>query len=192
MLVLELDLCRVPPSSEAPAREHAPMSTLRVSSETATAFMCERGAKPLEQYPGAHVPWRCRCLQCRREIRPTYSSVQSGQRPCKYCAGKAVDPDEAARAYARAGAEPLVPYPGANGPWPCQCLNRNCGRKIRPRYRNVQSGQRPCKYCAGKAVDPDEAAEAYARARSRATSAVSGEQRALALSVLTVREEDRT
>jgi hypothetical protein len=43
------------------------------------------GAEPLESYPGAHTPWRCRCNKCGNEITPTYSNARKFS-PCRYCA----------------------------------------------------------------------------------------------------------
>ncbi len=42
------------------------------------------GAEPLLPYPGAQVPWLCRCLTCDREITPRYDNVvRGGSMPCR-------------------------------------------------------------------------------------------------------------
>lgn len=57
----------------------------RVSPDEAVAVMRSLGAEPLEPYPGAHAPWRCRCNKCGNEISPTYSNARKFT-PCRYCA----------------------------------------------------------------------------------------------------------
>jgi recombinational DNA repair protein (RecF pathway) len=60
--------------------------------------------------------------------------------------GGKVDPDAAVDLMRKAGAEPLVPYPGSQPQWSCRCLT--CGRTIAPRYTNVRRGCAPCVSCA--------------------------------------------
>ncbi len=65
--------------------------------------------------------------------------------------GKRLDPILAAKVMIKAGAEPLVPYPGAGKPWLCRCLT--CLREITPSYHSIQKGQGCCVYCSGKKID---------------------------------------
>ena len=68
---------------------------------------------------------------------------------------RSIDPDSAAAIMRGAGVEPTSTYPGSDVPW--QCLCRQCGREVRPRFRNVRAGSAPCGYCSGQLVDPVEA-----------------------------------
>ena len=119
------------------------------------------GVEPAEPYIGSEVPWRCRCLTCGREVTPRLGNVRAGHGACAYCAGRAVDPDEAAAVMRAAGLEPAGPYPGAARPWPCRCMV--CGRESRPRYATVSKGT-GCRYCAvdraaqALRLDPEAAA----------------------------------
>ena len=126
----------------------------RVDPDEAIATMRTAGLEPLEPYPGADAPWRCQCTTCKRDVSPSYSSVQSRQSGCAYCAGARVNPDEAVEVMRAAGLEPLEPYHGANESWRCQCTT--CKREVTPNYSTVRNGS-GCIYCAGRRVDPDEA-----------------------------------
>jgi hypothetical protein len=126
-----------------------------VDAQAAKAAMVEAGLEPLEDYPGANVPWRCRCLTCARETSPTRSSVLRGSR-CGWCAGKRVDADEAVSVMRASGLEPLVAYPGANEPWPAQCIT--CGQIVSPHLTTVRAGG-GCVWCARRRVDAKAAVE---------------------------------
>jgi len=110
--------------------------------------------EPLEPYPGASRPWKCKCLKCGREVSPYYNRVKSGT-GCGYCAGKIVEPSEAETVMRKANLEPLVPYPGARSHWKSKCLR--CNRTVSPKYGDVRVGEGGCKFCGKKYVDPDEA-----------------------------------
>ena len=135
----------------------------RVDDAAARAAMHAAGVTPLETYPGARKPWRCRCNTCGKEVSPWYTSVQQGRGGCGYCAGHRLDAEDAEAIMTAAGLTPLVPYPGALKPWRCSC--NNCGEEVAPWYASVQQGQGGCRFCAPNApVDPDEAAEVMQRA----------------------------
>jgi hypothetical protein len=118
----------------------------RLDEEAIQELMRSRNLEPVERYPGAMRPWRCRCLICDHEVSPTYNSIQQGSGGCGWCAKVKVDPDVAARFMRSAGLSPLVPYPGSSSPWPCEC--DDCGREVAPSYANVQKRGRGCRYCA--------------------------------------------
>ena len=122
----------------------------RVDHDEAIATMRTAGLEPLEPYPGAGVPWRCQCMTCKRDVTPMYSSVQSRQGGCAYCAGRRVDPDEAAAVMVAAGLEPLVPFPGTGVPWRCQCAT--CKRDVTPMYSSVRAGG-GCRFCSTGGID---------------------------------------
>jgi hypothetical protein len=120
----------------------------RLADGEAAAFMRQAGAEPLDAYPGASRPWRCRCLRCLREITPRLDNVRTGCGPCRYCSGQGVDPQEAVAAMRLAGLEPLEPYPGAVKPWRCRCVR--CGREVHPRYGSIRKGH-GCRWCGTRA-----------------------------------------
>lgn len=120
----------------------------RLANDEAAAFMHHAGAEPLDPYPGASRPWRCRCLRCGRQITPRLDNVRTGCGPCRYCSGQGVDPGEATAVMRLAGLEPLDPYPGAVKPWRCRCAG--CGSEVHPRYASVRKGH-GCRHCGTKA-----------------------------------------
>ncbi len=102
-------------------------------------MMRSAGLEPLEPYPGATPPWRCRHVPCGREVKPRYSSIKRGGGPCRWCAPNApVDPDEAAALMRSAGLEPLEPYPGTDLIWRCRCTT--CGTIGTPTHGSVKLG----------------------------------------------------
>lgn len=128
-----------------------------VDPDDAVAVMRAAGLEPLDDFPGSKAPWRCLHLPCGNTVNPTYGAVKSGQGGCAYCAGKAIDPHEAAEVMRRAGLEPQTPFPGSKNPW--KCIHVACGREVTPAYGSVKAGQGGCKYCAGNVVDPEDAIE---------------------------------
>ena len=59
----------------------------RLTDEETVPVMEAAGLEPLEPYPGADVPWRCRCRSCGSDVAPRYNGVRQG-RGCQVC-GKA-------------------------------------------------------------------------------------------------------
>lgn len=69
-------------------REVTPMYSSILSGQSACKFCARRAVdesdaeeslrlanlEPLEPYPGAATPWKCRCLRCGTEVRPRWSS----------------------------------------------------------------------------------------------------------------------
>lgn len=65
---------------------------------------------------------------------------------------------EAREIMIRAGADPIVPFPGTSKPWLSKCLK--CAREISPTLGNIKhNGTKPCAYCSKKKVHPDDAAK---------------------------------
>lgn len=132
----------------------------KIEAEDAVSDMKAAGVTPLEDYPGTKTPWRCRCDTCGRDVTPTYGGVRhAGHSACAFCAGKRVDPIEAAALMRSARLEPLEPYPGANVPWRCTCLG--CGEEVRPHYSNIQQGHSGCRTCADSGFNPIAPAVVY-------------------------------
>lgn len=132
------------------------------SKEAALVLAAERGLEPLDPYPGATAPWRCRCLRCGAEASPTYHNlkVSGGCRACGIVvrATKQRGPADVAVAdLAAAGFDPLEEFPGVMNPWRCQC--RTCGKTVSKTMNDIRSGRPGCRWCLRLIVDPDEAAE---------------------------------
>ncbi len=121
----------------------------------AIAIMQAAGLKPLEAFRGSGVPWKCRCVKCKREVTPRLSMVKSKKSGCAYCAGVRVDEKEALKMLKKNLLKPLEPYQGNKHPW--RCIHIPCGKIVSPRYNGLQKGQGPCKFCAHTAVDPKDA-----------------------------------
>jgi hypothetical protein len=118
-----------------------------VDPEDAKNDMRTAGAEPLEKYPGASKKWKCLCVLCGREIYPRRASVQQGQGPCGYCAGRMVHPDEAAAFMVEWKLIPLEKFPGAKKRWKCKC--ESCSTVVFPVYGNIKSGWGGCRKCGG-------------------------------------------
>jgi hypothetical protein len=63
----------------------------RVDPEDAIKIMLASKLKPLEPYKSALSKWKCKCLKCGKTVHPQYSSVQSGQGGCRFCAIKGIN-----------------------------------------------------------------------------------------------------
>jgi len=124
-------------------------------SDCCADAMRAAGLEPLEPYPGAHSPWRCRCLTCGSEVSPQYANVMSRGRGCDVCGRLAgartrhLPEAGAVTAMRAAGVEPLEPYSSSGARWACRCLK--CGAEVFPRYNDVQQGQSACRYCGSMA-----------------------------------------
>lgn len=116
----------------------------RIDDSDAVAIMERAGLKPLEPFPGRVKPWRCLHVECGREVKPLYSTVQSGNGGCIYCSGGRIHPDDATKLFRNAGFEPLEPFPGTEKQWKC---THTCGREVNPTYSNVFAGG-GCKFCS--------------------------------------------
>jgi len=58
----------------------------RVDIPSALKSMKAWGLKPLIDFPGSNVPWKCKCLVCGLEASPRWASLQRGQGGCSNCA----------------------------------------------------------------------------------------------------------
>jgi len=138
----------------------------RRSADRARVAMISAGAEPLEQYPGSHNPWRCRCLTCGAIVTPRHHGITGGQGPCILCGqkkgGRKLSAAVAVTNMMGIGLEPLEPYLLSNSKWECRCLT--CGTTVSVSYRDTvlggQGGCKPCGYekAASKRVFSDEIA----------------------------------
>ena len=96
------------------------------------------------------------CKVCNNEFSFTLRHlIKMFPKPCPYCSGRRVSPQQANKVMQDADLLPLVPYPGNNNPWVSKCLK--CGNTVSPRYAGIKSGRGGCGFCAGNKVDPIEA-----------------------------------
>lgn len=136
-----------------------PSGAQKMDHELAAQVMLEAGLKPLVKYPGSGVPWKCRCIRCRRIVTPRYSNVKSGHRGCKSCAHTQITEAAAVQVMKSVDFKPLEPYPGnAKTKWRCKCLR--CKAISTPRYDTALKGKR-CARCAGFGFNPNESAIVY-------------------------------
>jgi hypothetical protein len=129
-----------------------------VDPDAAVQFMISRNLQPYEPYTTANTPWRCKCLKCGVDVKPSYASIKSGQ-GCASCAGNQISSEEAIKVMNNAGLAPLEPYKHGQYKWPCKCLK--CGELVTPTYSSVQQGQGGCIYCAEKGFDPKKPSYLY-------------------------------
>ena len=126
----------------------------RVPEQDAIEVMRAAGYEPQEPYLNSQTKWRCVHLKCGREVSVPYHQIQGGRGGCLHCAGKYVDPIAAIEVMRNVGYEPLEPYVNSSHKWKCRCLI--CNRNTTPTYDEARVGSR-CKYCAKKAVTPEDA-----------------------------------
>jgi hypothetical protein len=131
--------------------------------------MRKRLLEPLEEYPGASIPWHVKCMVCGSESTPKWAKVQNRGDGCKECGkkrtadAKRINPDEAAAFVIGLGFEPLEPYVGSKFKWKLRHVK--CGRVVTPKYENLKIGQGGCVECGkeqsavNRRVDEDDAIE---------------------------------
>ena len=125
----------------------------RLTDAETSLVMQRAGLTPLEPYPGADTPWKCKCDSCGHEVTPLYTSVKRGS-GCRFCG---VEQRSSSRRFTDletvpvmrvAGLLPLEPYPGAKAAWLCKCTT--CGTRCSPSFHNVKSNGGGCRTCANK------------------------------------------
>ena len=128
----------------------------RVDPIEATEVMKASALEPLEEFPGSHKKWKCRCLKCEEVVYPQYTNIRQGWGGCKKCAGLIINAEEAKSFYESLGLIPREEYKNVNHPWRGVCLT--CGNEVSPRYSDLKNGKsKGCAYCGGSKVNPAEA-----------------------------------
>jgi hypothetical protein len=130
----------------------------RIDPKAACAVMRAAGLEPLVAYPGRHSPWLCNCQRCGQTVTPRYGAVQHGG-GCRYCNDTAIKPDTAVALMRTVNLEPLVPYPGSQRKWKCQCLK--CNRVVNPRYSTIQQSNGGCRWCRNSGFNAATKAVVY-------------------------------
>lgn len=128
-------------------------SQVYVSPEAADADFTNNGFTPHGTYVNARTYRSCTCNKCGHRVDITREQVING-RPCPYCSGNAIHPEEAKRVMLDAGLEPLVDFESVDVPWVSRCST--CSKTVAPTFRTVRGGGR-CVYCAERKVDPEDA-----------------------------------
>ena len=135
------------------------INKLKFNESDAIRLMREVGLEPLETYTNSSTPWKSRCLKCKKIVTPRLSLVKSKKTGCAYCAGVRIDTEDALQIFNDNQLIPLEPYKGNKLPW--KSIHKPCGKEVSPRLNALQKGQGPCKYCARKAVHPDDAKKLF-------------------------------
>lgn len=145
-----------------------PSGAQKMDPNLAIQVMLEAGLKPLVKYPGSGIPWKCRCMACKRVVTPQYRNVKSGHKGCRSCAHTRVTAGIAEQVMRGVDFKPLEPYPGdTKAKWRCKCLR--CKVISTPRYVTALNGKR-CGRCAGFGFNPNESALVYVLENCRLSS----------------------
>ena len=137
--------------------------------------MLRNGCDPKTPFTKNKAPWPSTCLRCEADIEPTYDSISTkakkygdAPRGCRDCADRELaekfrlNESELLRTITRANIEPLEPYQNNSTRMECRCLNVGCPRKGKPikvLIKAVRRGSMACRYCAQRAIHPDDAVE---------------------------------
>jgi hypothetical protein len=120
------------------------LANLEFANEAAR-FMRSAGLEPLTTYVNNSTPWESTCLNCKRTVKPSFSSIRSGHSGCGYCAKVKVDEEVAIQVMEAAQLHPLDPFVSSKAKWRCLCLE--CGGEVYPRFANISSGNGGCTPC---------------------------------------------
>ncbi len=129
----------------------------RLPDSITLEIMLRAKLKPLEPFKDVNRPWKCKCLNCGKTVRPTLTNIKNGQNGCGFCTGQFVDVTVAIKDMKSANLLPLVAYSKSHDKWKSKCLV--CEKVVFPTYNSIQQGNGGCKYCAKKFLDAQEAKE---------------------------------
>ena len=138
-----------------------------VAPAAAEAAVRALGWEPQEPYPGSQKPWTLRCVAQQHQTTKRWNDIVNGKPGCRFCAERAVAPEDAIASRQAVGLEPLDAYPGSKAPWRCRCLT--CDGLVRPNLNTVRAGG-GCQLCGYRRTSdalrrPDAEAAAMARGR---------------------------
>jgi hypothetical protein len=127
----------------------------RVDESDLIKLMKNAGVVPMLKYPGRNdLPWKSKCITCKKVVFPRYSDISQGQGGCKYCGNKVrgekkrLTKDQVTSVAINAGFLPLVEYQNANTPWKCRCVK--CNKISLITFSSISRGS-GCKFCANNA-----------------------------------------
>ena len=129
-----------------------------IDVEKAKQVFLASGLRPTEPFPTTRKGWKSECLVCGAIVAPFLSSVERGG-GCRYCAGKAVEPEDAVRVMVQQGFVPLTDFPGALKPWECRCTT--CQKVSTPSYATVNSKKSGCRFCNPAGINLNKPALLY-------------------------------
>ncbi len=135
---------------------HCAVKARTIDPGEAKERMIERGVWPVAKFKNTSTSWPCVCMTCGRLVKPSYNSVvNKGNGACQPCGRGDVDPLKAKALMIAHGLWPITEFPGTSKLWLCVCLI--CGEFVRTRYGGIAYRGTRCKFCAGKAVNPEKA-----------------------------------
>lgn len=158
------------------------MAPRRITEAEAVRAFLDRGARPIEPFPGTQRPWRCRCLRCGEVNSPRYNDiVNKGTGPCqgacrsRKLAGRLMlNATKATATMEQHGWLPLEPYPGAGKAWQCRCAQ--CATVKTKRLTHVRNGRARCSQCEGRSLSAAAAEDAMATAGLAPLTSYPGQQ----------------
>lgn len=59
--------------------------------EQINLIMLNAQLEPLEPYVNAQKPWKCRCLKCKKVVKPRFGGISAGIGGCKFCGSHGLD-----------------------------------------------------------------------------------------------------
>ena len=121
-------------------------SGVRATQEELKAFLIKNNLQMIDDYPGAHKKWKCKCKKCKNIIGVRYASVNSGQGACKYCANRGVPEKNAIKLLKTRGLTPLEKFLGSHKPWKVRC--NKCGWEGKTTFHQISlKSKRGCPKC---------------------------------------------
>ncbi len=146
------------------------MAPRRITEAEAVRVFIERGARPLEPFPGTQRPWRSQCLRCGQVNSPRYNDVvnknggtcRGACRSQKIASKLMHDSTKAAAVMESCDWLPLEAYPGAGKPWRCRCAH--CATIKTKRLTHVRRGRARCSNCTGNTINTATATAVMAAA----------------------------
>ena len=127
--------------------------TRKIPEAEARALMLSVGLLPLEPYRNANADWRCKCIECNREVVSRYNRAQQGS-GCPLCGARLggakirLTEAQATDRLKKYHLQPLEPYEKSDVKWKCRCLI--CGEIVYPKLKNLQRGDGGCLKCGMK------------------------------------------
>ena len=129
-----------------------------VDTTDAIKVMIDAKLLPLVPYVNARKAWKCRCLNCKKIVSPTFDAVSHGK-GCSYCSGNKVDAKDAKKIMLKAGYKPLTPYTDSKSRW--MCIHAKCGREVNAPFERINAGAGACRYCTNYGFQHGEKAVVY-------------------------------
>lgn len=122
---------------------------LRATKVELKDFLARNNLQSIDDYPGAHKKWKCKCKKCKNVVEVRLASVNAGQGACKYCAKRAVPNKSANKLLRSRGLKPLADFPGSHKFWKVSCTK--CGWEGKTTFHKISANdKRGCPKCGIK------------------------------------------